>query len=92
MAATYYTEYLIKDLYEIEEQYYIKKLPLKTIIREAVHTYAKEPYQNIIINDVDDYGLEQLTYKGDRPLYALRNGDTEHFTQLFFEGQNYFLS
>ena len=91
MAATYYTEYLIKDLYEIEEQYYIKKLPLKTIIREAVHTYAKEPYQNIIINDVDDYGLEQLTYKGDRPLYALRNGDTEHFTQLFFEGQNYFL-
>ena len=28
-------------------------IPVKTIIREAVHTYAKEPYHNIIINDLD---------------------------------------
>ena len=86
------TKYTIRDLYEIEEQFYIKRLPLKTIIREAVHAYAKEPYQNIIINDIDDYGLEQLTYKGDQPLYALRNINTDHFTQLFFDNQNEQLS
>lgn len=84
-------QYKLKDLYEMEEQFYIKRLPLKTIIREAVHAYAKEPYQNIIINDIDDYGLEQLTYKGDEPLYALRNRNTEHFTQLFFKDQNTYL-
>ena len=38
--------------------YYKKKLPLHYIIREAVHTYANEPYHNIIINDLDDWGLE----------------------------------
>ena len=31
-----------------------KDIPIKTIIKEAVHTYGREPYHNIIINDVDD--------------------------------------
>ena len=47
----------------------LKDLTLKHIIREAVHTYAKEPYQNIIINDLDQSGLELLEYRGDKPLY-----------------------
>ena len=49
------------------------KIPLEKIIREAVHAYAQEPYHNILINDLDEYGLEQLTFKGDAPLYALRD-------------------
>ena len=28
-----------------------EKLPIKRIIREMIHTYAEEPYHNIIIND-----------------------------------------
>lgn len=62
--------------YNKNVQYYSKlltsnleSLPLKRIIREAVHTYANEPYHNIIINDLDDYGLELLEYRGDVPLY-----------------------
>lgn len=51
--------------------YYKKKLPLKYIIREAVHTYANEPYHNIIINDLDDYGFELLTYRGEEPMYVI---------------------
>ena len=47
--------------------YYKKKLPLRYIIREAVHTFANEPYHNIIINDLDDWGLELLTYRGENP-------------------------
>jgi len=61
-------------------------MPLEKIIRESVHAYAKEPYHNIIINDLDTYGLEQLTYRGDKPLYALRNLSTSHFTQMFMQG------
>lgn len=63
-----------------------KKIPLKKIIREAIHTYANEPYYNIIINDLDDYGLEQLTYKGDKILYAIySNGN---FIDLILQDAN----
>lgn len=83
------TLYTIKPLYEINYEYKIKKAPLEKIIRESVHAYAKEPYHNIIINDLDEYGLEQLTYKGDKTLYALRDFNTGHFTQLILSGQGF---
>lgn len=50
----------------------IIKLPIKDIIRNAVHTYAGEPYQNIIINNLDAYGLELLEYRYDIPMYAYK--------------------
>ena len=61
--------------YVREELYNIEKLPLKMIIREAVHTYANEPYHNIIINDLEETGLELLEYRGDdsSPLYIVKN-------------------
>jgi hypothetical protein len=54
-------------------------LPIYSIIKEAVHTYGKEPYHNIIINDLDKKGLELLEYRGDEltPIYLLRNSDGE---------------
>lgn len=63
--------YELRDLYEIAEEYTIKKIPLEKIIREAVHAYALEPYHNIVINDVDKYGLEQLQWRGDKPLIMI---------------------
>jgi hypothetical protein len=32
--------------------------------------------QNIIINDVEDFGLDLLEYRGDIILYLLKNIDT----------------
>jgi hypothetical protein len=52
------TYYMLRTLYEINYEYDVKKLKIDEIIRESVHTYAKEPYHNIIINDLEDYGLE----------------------------------
>jgi hypothetical protein len=46
-------------------------LPIKRIVREMVHTYAEEPYHNIIINDLEDNGLELLEYRGSTPMYLL---------------------
>ena len=40
----------------------ITPIPIPEIIRNAVHTYANEPYHNIIINDLETYGLELLRY------------------------------
>lgn len=41
------------------------------IIIDAVHEFAHEPFQNIIINDLDEYGVELLEYRGEEPMYFL---------------------
>lgn len=79
------TTYRLTDLYEKQQEFEIKKIPLEKIIRESVHAYALEPYHNIIINDLEDYGLEQLTYIGDEPLYAFRETGSTTFQQLALE-------
>ena len=78
--------YQLKDIYNKSDNYTKEKNPIDKIIREAVHTYGKEPYHNIIINDLDNYGLEQLTYKGDITLYALKDFSSGEFTQLVRKG------
>ena len=50
-----------------------KDFLLKDIIIEAVHEFAKEPYRNIIVNDLDDVGLELMEYRGDTAIYFLVN-------------------
>ena len=77
--------YTPNQLYALDYEYKIEKAPLEKIIRESVHAYAQEPYHNIIINDLDEYGLEQTMYKGTDSLYALRNYDTGHFENLAFK-------
>lgn len=48
-----------------------QKLKLVDIILGIVHTYGKENFENIYINDVNEKGLELLTYKGNNPLYYI---------------------
>jgi hypothetical protein len=65
----------------------INKIPVKDIIRNAVHVYAGEPYHNIIINDLDGYGLELLEYRYDVPLYAYRRpGDSIIYDNITLQG------
>lgn len=50
----------------------IESIPIYTIIREAIHTYALEPYSNIVINDLDDCAVELLSYRAKNcPLYIV---------------------
>lgn len=56
------------------------KYPIKDIIRSAVHQFAGEPLHNIIINDLEDQGLELLEYRYDKPLYLLRAKDSDEYT------------
>lgn len=75
-----------KQYYKFEgREATLENLPLYNIIREAVHTYAKEPYYNIVINDLDESALELLEYRGDDPIYLLRNSDGE-FQDLTING------
>lgn len=50
-----------------------EKIPIYEIIRNAVHQYGNEPYENIIISDLDDVAVELLDYKiKTEPLYVFR--------------------
>ena len=76
------------------KEYYLKNtlldqqdLTIETIIREAVHVYGKEPYHNIIINDLAKRGLELLEYRGDEPLYLLYNEEAAIYDQMIPEKQ-----
>ena len=60
-------------------------LKLKDIIKEAVHEYGKELYHNIVINDLDNYGLELLEYRGDKPLYLLYDETAQIYTQMVID-------
>ena len=64
-----------------------EKLPIKRIIREMIHTYAEEPYHNIIINDLDKYGLELLEYRGNAPMYMLYDTINSEYNQMLFNGK-----
>ena len=76
--------YALTNIYERNINVNKVKIPVDKIIREAVHAYAQEPYQNIIINDLSQYGLEKMTYKGDATIYILYNTATEEDEQIFF--------
>lgn len=65
------------DVQQADGSYVTQSLLLRDIIQSAVHTFAKEPFHNIIINDLDDYGVELMEYRGDTPLYLLVNKATQ---------------
>lgn len=67
------------------------KVPIKKIIKEMLHAYALEPYHNIIINDLVDYGLELLEYRGDDPAYLLYNIDESEYKQCIFDKNKEYL-
>ena len=55
-----------------------QNVPIYQIIRNAIRTYAQEPWHNIIINDLEDCAVELLDYKlNDRPAYIV-DVSTDH--------------
>ena len=81
------------DFGTIEEEtedgvWLIRKIPIPDIIKNLVHTYAKEPYWNIIINDLDTYGLELLEYRYDTPMYLYRLKGSSIFTNVLIENKD----
>lgn len=47
----------------------ITKLPIYTIIQNALKEYGQERAENIIINDLDQWGYELWEYRGEKPMY-----------------------
>ena len=83
------------DFGSIEEEdeygiWKINKIPVADIIKNMVHTYAREPLHNIIINDLENYGLELLEYRYDIPMYLYRsaNDTTNSYHNMILENDD----
>ena len=63
----------------------IRKIPIVEIIRNMVHVYAGEPYWNIVINDLDSYGVELLEYRYDIPMYLYRYPSSQEYHNTLIE-------
>ena len=63
-----------------------KSLKIVDVIKNMVNVYAEEPWHNIIINNVDEYGFELLEWRSEQPLYMERdtNGNV---TQAYVQWQ-----
>lgn len=59
---------------------------LINIIRDAVHHYGGEDYVNIIINDLENRGLELQEYRYSTPMYLIRKAGSAQYFQGTLNG------
>ena len=62
-------------------------IPIKDIIKNSVITFGGESLHNIVINDIDTYGMELMAYKGQEPLYMLFDESSQMVTNMTFNGK-----
>lgn len=69
------------------------KIPIFKIILNMLHELVGEPYHNIVINDLEQYGYELWDYQGDTKMpiyyfYEIDNSDqlTSSIINLTFDG------
>ena len=69
----------------------IEKLPIYMIIQNAVKEYGQERAENIIINDLDQWGYELWEYRGDQPMYLFilpgKDGNNPSVINMTFNGE-----
>ena len=63
-----------------------KSIPIRDIIKHALYQYAKEPLHNIIISDLEDYGLQLLNYNFTNPLYMFIEEETGEYLNVCIDG------
>ena len=77
------TDFGIEEYHDkINDTVTYTSIPIKNIIREAVQNFGGELAKNIIINDIEDAGLELLEYRGDMPLFMFRQVDSDQFLNM----------
>lgn len=59
-------------------------VPIKEIIKNIMVWFGGEEPHNIVVNDIDNYGMELMAYKGDSPLYMIALEDW--VTNITFDG------
>ena len=68
----------VEDYVKETDSYKITKIPIKDIVTSIVHKYAGEPMHNIIVNDLDEKGLELLEYRENYPMWMFVGADGDN--------------
>ncbi len=68
-------------------------IEIKNIIRDSVHKYGLEPYENIVLTDIEDIAVELLDYKvANQGLFLFDISASKDFStyvsQMTFENQS----
>ena len=61
-----------------------EKKPIAYILRELVHTYAQEPFHNIIIKDIDTLSLKVLRNRATT-FYLVKKEATEEIVDMYYD-------
>ena len=73
------------DIYDnVTDTVITEDVLIKTIIQEAVRNFGGELPQNIIINDIENAGLELLEYRGKTPMYMFRQVNNDTYSNITF--------
>lgn len=59
-----------------------ESIPIKDILNEMLHHYGQEPWANIIINNLEDYGLKMVDNNSENVFYLWRNVETGQYDYL----------
>ena len=81
----------IEIIHKGEQTFEYDYILIHDIIKNAVHEYAFEPYENIIINDLEDCSVEMIEYLIDNLpmlIYNQLEADGAYNTNIAFEGNN----
>lgn len=69
-----------------------RKIKIKDIIYNTLVEFGKEQPHNIIINDLEDYGLELLKYNLNEPMYLVLDSDNTLKTMFLNKDQKVYFN
>ena len=61
-----------------------EKKPIAYILRELVHTYAQEPFYNIIIKDIDNLSL-RILYNKLTTFFLVKSVETQTIVDVYYD-------
>ena len=77
------TDFGVEEEYDsINNTTIYTNVPIRRIIYQSLQTFGNELPNNIIINDIEDNGLDLLEYKGDVPIYLFKNINSNIITNM----------
>lgn len=82
-ALPHITDFGIEETYNKDKNITTyKSIPIRQIIFEGVQNFGSELASNIIINDIEDAGLDLLEYRGDIPLFLFKEINSDIFMNM----------
>ena len=75
------TDFGVEEYFDGEKTIY-NPVPIKQILYQSLQSFGNELPHNIIINDIDDYGMDLLEYRGDIPIYLFKKQNSNEIVNM----------